>query len=95
MVGRTINGTRQQMGDVVLGNLVGFETDDAFVSLGFQKFKPVRQSKRGIPSKVASQGSFPITLNNRFQYITPSVGTVDIAGTQGTPLQVTELVEQK
>ena len=95
MVGRTTNGTRQQMGDAVLENLVGFETDDLFVILGFQKFIQIRQSKGGISSEVASQDSFPITLNDRFQYITPSVGTVDIARAQGAALQIPELVEQK
>jgi hypothetical protein len=95
MIGRTTNGTRQQMGDAVLENLVGFETDDVFVILGFQKFIQVRQCKGSISSEVASQGSFPITLNDGFQYITPSVGTVDIARAQRAAFQITKLVKQK
>ena len=95
MDGRTTNGTRQQMGDAVLENLVSFETDDVFVILGFQKFIQVRQSKGGIPSEVAAQVPFPVALNDGFQNITPTVGTVDVAGTQGTAFQITELIEQK
>ena len=95
MVGRTTNGTRQQVADAVLENLVSFETDDVFVILGFQKFIQVRQSKGGISSVGASQGSFPITLNDGFQYITPSVGTVDITRAQQAAFQITELIEQE
>ena len=42
--------------------------------------------KGSVPSEVAAQVPFPITLNDRFQNITPTVGTVDIFA---------ELVEQE
>ena len=76
-------------------NLIGFKADDVFVILTFQEFIKIRQGKGGIPSEVAAQVPFPVTLNDGFQNVPPSVGAVDIAGAQGTPLQITELVEQE
>lgn len=32
---------------------------------------------------------------NRLQHILPTVGAVDITGTQGTPFQIAELVENE
>ena len=52
-------------------------------------------AKAASPRKSAAQVPFPITLNDRFQNLTPTVGTVDIAGAKGTPLQIAELVEQE
>ena len=49
----------------------------------------------GIASEVAAQVPFPVTLNDRFQNVAPAVGAVDIAGTQGAPFQIAELVEQE
>ena len=93
MVRWTANGTRQKMGDTFLKNLIGFKTDDVFVILSFQEFIKVRQGKGGIPSEVAAQVPFPVTLNDGFQNVPPSVGAVDVAGAQGASFQITELVE--
>ena len=83
------------MGDTFLKNLIGFKTDDVFVILSFQEFIKVRQGKGGIPSEVAAQVPFPVTLNDRFQNFPSSVSAVDVAGTQGASFQITELVEQE
>ena len=95
MVRRTATRARQQMGNAPLENLIGFEADDVFVILGFQEFIKVRQGKGGIPSEIAAQVPFPVTLDDRFQNVAPTVGAMNIAGAQGTPLKVTELVEQE
>ena len=42
MVGRTANGTGEQMGDAFLKNRVGFETDGVGVGFGLQKLIDVR-----------------------------------------------------
>ena len=62
------------MVDTFVKNLIGFKTDDVFVILSFQEFIKVRQGKGGIPSEVAAQVPFPVTLNDRFQNLTPTVG---------------------
>jgi hypothetical protein len=49
----------------------------------------------GIASEIAAQVPFPVTHNDRFQNVPPSVGAVDIAGAQGAPLQIAKLVEQE
>ena len=51
--------------------------------------------KGGIPSEVVAQVPFPVTLNDRFQNVAPTVGAMNIAGAKGTPLQIAELVEQE
>jgi len=95
MVRRTANGTRQKMSDTFLKNLIGFEADDVFVILGFQKLVYVRCGEGGISPEIAAQVPFPVTLDDRFQNVAPTVGAMNIAGAQGTPLKVTELVEQE
>ncbi len=95
MVRRTANGARQQMSNTLLENRVRFEADGVEKTLGFQELVDVRRGKGGIPSEVAAQVPFPVTPNDGFQNFTPTGGAMNIAGTQGTPLQVTELVEQE
>ena len=95
MAGWTANGMRQKMGNTFLKNSIGFGTDDVFVILTFQKFIKVRRCKSGVPSEIAAQVPFPVTLDDRFQNVAPAVGAMNIAGVQRTPLKVTELVEQE
>ncbi len=61
-------------------NSVRFEADGVEETLGFQKLIDVRCGKGCVPSKVAAQVPFPVTLNDRFQNFTPAVGAVDVAG---------------
>ena len=76
-------------------NFIGFETDDVFVILTFQKFIKVGRGKSGTPLEIATQVPFPVTLDDRFRNVAPAVGAMNIAGVQRTPLKVTELVEQE
>ena len=83
------------MGNAFLKNLVLRQTDRVEKTLGFQKLVEVRGGSGGIASKVASQVPFPVTRNNRFKNLTPTIGAMNIAGTQGASFQVTELVERE
>jgi hypothetical protein len=83
------------MGNTFLKNLVGFKADDEFVILAFQKFIKVRRGKSGVPSEIAAQVPFPVTLNDRFQNAAPAVGAVDVAGAKRTPFQIAKLVKQE
>ena len=65
-------------------------SDQCTTSLGKAN---VRYGEGGIPSEVAAQVSFPVTLNDGFQNVPPSVGAVDVAGAQGASFQIAELVE--
>jgi len=95
MAGWTANGTRQKMDNTFLKDFIGFGTDDVFVIPSFQKFIKVRRGKSGVPSEIAAQVPFPVTLDDGFQNVAPAVGAMNIAGAQRTPLKVTELVEQE
>ena len=64
-------------------------------TLTFQELIDIRRSERRVATKIKSDLPFPVTLNDRFQNLTPTVGAMNIAGTQGTPFQITELVEQE
>ena len=80
MVRRTTDGAGQQVGNAFLKNLVLRQPDRVEKTLTFQELVDVRCGKGGVPSEVAAQVPFPITLNDRFQNLTPTVGTMDIAG---------------
>ena len=95
MVRWATDGAGQQMGNAFLKNLVGFEADGILEILGFQEFIDVRRGEGGVPSEIATQVPFPVTLDDRFQNVAPTVSAMNIAGAQGTPLKVTELVEQE
>ncbi len=73
MVRRTVNGARQQMSNALLENRVRFEADGVEETLGFEELVYVRCGKGSIPSEVAAQVPLPVTLNDRFQYLTPTV----------------------
>ena len=94
MVRRTTDGAGQQVGNAFLKNLVLRQPDRVEKTLTFQELVDVRCGKGGVPSEVAAQVPFPITLNDRFQNLTPTVGTVDIAGAKGTPLQIARQLVQ-
>ena len=52
-------------------------------------------SEGGIPSEVAPQLPIPIPGDNRLQHVAPAVGAMHVAGPQGAPLQVAELIENE
>ena len=67
MVRRTTDGAGQQVGNAFLKNLVFGNRDRVEKTLTFQDLVNVRCGKGGVPSEVAAQVPFPITLNDRFQ----------------------------
>jgi len=76
------------MGNALLENLVGFKANCVKKTRTPQEFINVRCSEGGIASEIAAKVPFPVTLNDGFQNIPPSVSAVDIAGAQATPLQI-------
>ena len=62
----------QQMGNAFLKNLVGFEADGILEILGFQEFIDFRRGEGGVPSEIATQVPFPVTLDDRFQNVAPT-----------------------
>ena len=84
MIWWAADGARQQVGDVLLKDRVGLETDRVLVALGLDKLIDVRCGERGIASEVAAQVAFPVTLNDRLQNAAPSVGAVNVARTRSS-----------
>ncbi len=68
------------MGDALLQDRVGRETDSVEETLSFQKFVDVRRGEGGIPSEVAPQLPIPISGNNRLQHVAPAMGAMHISG---------------
>ncbi len=95
MIGRTSNGTGQKVVNTLLKNLIGFKADDVFVIICLQKFIKVWQGKGCVSSKVATYVPLTVTSNDGFQNFTPTVGTMNITGTQGAPLQIAKLIKQE
>ena len=83
------------MSNTLLENSIRFEVNGVEETLTFQELIDIRRSERRVATKIKSDLPFPVTLNDRFQNLTPTVGAMNIAGTQGTPFQITELVEQE
>jgi hypothetical protein len=73
MIWRAADGSRQQVGDALLKDSVGLETDRVLVALGLQKLVDIRCSERGIASEIAARVPFPVTLNDRLQNVAPTV----------------------
>ncbi len=73
MIRRATDRTGKQMGDAFLKNRVGFETDGILVVLGFQKLIEVRGGEGGISSEIATQAPFPITLDDGFKDVSPTM----------------------
>ena len=86
---------RNQVSDACLKKRVGLETDGIFVTLGFQELIEVRRGESRIASEVAPHLPIPTTGNHGFQNVVPAMGAMDVAGAQGTPFQIAELVEHE
>ncbi len=95
MVGRTANGSCEQMADAFLKNLILWSADRVQEAFGFEIFVHLRRGEGGITSEIQSHLPTLVANDNRLQHAFPIIGTVNVAGTQGTPLQITELVEQE
>ena len=83
------------MADAFLENLVGFEADRVQEALGFEVIVNLRRGEGGIAPEIQSYLPTLIANDNRLQHAFPVIGTVDVAGTEGTPFQIAELVEQE
>ena len=83
------------MGDTFLKNSVRLEADGVKKTFCFQELVYVRCGKGGIPTEVAAQVPFPVTLDDGFENGAPGIGAMNIAGAKGTPLQIAELGEQE
>ena len=73
---------------------VGFEADRVQEALGFEVIVNLRRGEGGIAPEIQAYLPTLIANDNRLQHAFPVIGT-HVAGTEGTPFQIAELVEQE
>ena len=94
-MGRTAHRAREQVSDPALEDGIGGQADGIAIALRFQELVDLGRGKRRIGPEVAPLHRGPVAGNHRLQHVAPALGGVDVAGPQGTSLQVTELVEHE
>jgi hypothetical protein len=83
------------MCDALLEYTVGREADRVQGTLGFEVSVHLRRGEGGIAPEIQPYLPTPVANDNWLQHAFPVIGTVNVAGTQGTPFKGTELVEQE
>ena len=74
------DGAREQIGDALLKNSVGLETNGVHKALGFQVVVDGRRSECRVAAKVAPDVAFPVAFDHGFQDIAPAIGTMPLPG---------------
>ena len=89
----------QEPGNPPVELAVGLDPDGVAPTLGLQEIEQRRDGKGGVASEIAPGDRRSrvarISCQHRAQHILPAIGAVDIAGPQGTSLQIAELVEHE
>ena len=81
MIGRTTDGMREQVGDALLQNRVGRQTDGVRVTFRFQELVDLRLGKGGVAPEVAANVPGAIALDNWPKNQSPVFGAVNVART--------------
>ncbi len=95
MVRRTTNGSCEQMADAFLKNLIHCNAYRENLALTHHELLHLRRSEGGIGTEISPHHPVSVSLNDWLQHLAPVIGAVNVAGTQGTPFQIAELVEQE
>src|SRR4051794_28407007 len=85
----------QQMSDPILQHLVGRQPDRVAGTLGFEILVDLRIGEGCITPEIQMLYNAPVTRNHRLQHRAPAVGTMDVARSQHTPLDIAELIEHE
>ena len=93
MIRRTANRSREQVRDVFPQHSIGGKADRIQEALSLQELVHRRRGEGGIGTKVAPQLPFSVSFNDRLQHLAPAMGAMHVAGTQGAPFKIAELVE--
>ena len=83
------------MCDAFLQNLVGRQPDRVQETLGFEVIVNLRRGEGSVTSEIEPYLPPLVAKDNRLQHAFPIIGAVNVAGTQGTPFKVAELVKEK
>jgi len=83
------------MADAFLKNLIPWYADRVPEALRFEVIVNLRRGESRIAPEIQLYLPALVANDNRLQHAFPVIGAVNVAGTQGTPFQIAELVEQK
>jgi len=95
LVRRPPDRALEQVGDSVLQDLIGGQTDRILDPLSFEALIDTRHGEGSIGPEIDSQDLALIAHDDRLEHALPAVGAVHVAGTQDAAFQVAELVEHE
>jgi hypothetical protein len=93
LVWRAPDRPRQQIADPPLQDAVGGKPDRILDVLGFEKLIDFWICETRVGSEIDARDLASISRDDGLQHAIPSVGAVDVAGTQSAAFQIAELVE--
>ena len=86
LVRRMPDRTREQVADLVLQHAVGRKADRVPDAFGFEELVHLRHGEGCVSTKIHARDLALIACDHREQRALPFIGTVNIAGSQRTPL---------
>src|SRR3984893_15296619 len=95
VIRRAANGAFEQICDPFLQDAVGGQTDRIFDPLRLQILVNLGICEAGVGAKIKARDLALITRNDRLQHALPTIGAMNVPGTQRALLQIAELVEHK
>ena len=95
MVRRPTDGPRQEVADPLLQDVVLRQADRVLDPLGFEVFVDLGICEARVGPEIDARHLALVARYDRREHVSPSVGAVDIAGTQRATFQIAELVEDE
>src|SRR5262249_22762497 len=89
---RSSDRTFQQIGDPLLQDVIGGQSDRVADTLGFEEVVHLGIWGGRVAPEIKTLDDPPVAGNYRFQDCAPTVGAVHVAGSQGASLDIAELV---
>ena len=95
IVRRAADRALEQIADPLLQDAVGRKPDRILDPLGFEILVDLGIGEAGVGAEIDARDLAAIARHDRLQHALPSIGAVNVAGTQGAALQIAELVEHE
>src|SRR5215218_8450502 len=95
LVGWSPDRSLQQISDLVLQDRIGRKPDRVAGTLGFKKLVDLGIGDGCVASEIQMLRDSPVTRYHRLQHCAPAVGTMYVARSQRTPLDIAKLIEHE
>jgi len=93
--GGAANRAFEQIADAFLQDAIGGQPDCVFDPFAFEILVDIGIGEAGVGAEVDARKLAAIARHDRLQYALPTVGAVNIAGSQRAAFQIAELVEHE